>query len=96
MVVVDHELHSWFLLRDGGGYVLDVNCNQSFVGFSVVLRLAPDEIARMDEQGRRAVDDLACAIQHSPGRYSARCGDPALESASLAAIREWKSSRSTA
>ena len=96
MVVVDHEPHAWFLLRDGSGYVLDVNCTQSFVSFSAVLRLASDEVAKIEAQGRKAADDLARAIQHSPSQYSARCSDPNLESVSLAAIKGWQANRPAA
>lgn len=93
MVVVDHEPHAWFLLRDGHGYVLDVNCSRSFVGFSLVLRLTPDEAAGIEAQGHQAADDLARSIQYSPDSYSTRCDDPALEPASLAAIKEWQANR---
>lgn len=96
MVVIDHEPHAWFLLRDSSGYVLDVNCSQSFASFSAVLRLTPDEIARIYVQGHKATDDLARSIQHSPSKYSTRCGDPLLESASLAAIKGWQANRPTA
>ena len=96
MVVVDHEPHAWFLLRDGSGYVLDVNCSQSFVSFSAVLRLTPDEVVRIVQQGHKAADDLARSIQHTPSEYSTRCGDPTLESASLAAIKGWQANRPAA
>lgn len=94
MQVIDHEPHAWFLLRDDAGYVLDVNCSQSFVGFSATLRLAPDEAARIEAQGRQAIDALARAIQQSHGRYANRCGDALLESAALAAINAWRAERS--
>lgn len=96
MVVVDHEPHAWFLLRDGIGYVLDVNCSQSFVSFSVVLRLTPDEVTRIDALGHKATDDLARSIQYRQGTYSTRCGDPALEAASLSAIKWWQANRPAA
>jgi len=89
MVVVDHEAHAWFLLRDARGLVLDVNCSHSAASFSRVLRLLPHEMAEIESHGHSGVDGLARAIQDSPVKYSARCGDPDLEAASLTAIRGW-------
>jgi hypothetical protein len=96
MVVIDHEPHGWFLLRDGSSYVLDVNCMQSIVSFSVVLRLTPDEAALVETQGHSAADELARSIQHSPTKYSSRSGGSDLESASLAAIKGWQANRPAA
>jgi len=96
MVVVDNEPQGWFLLRDDSGYVLDVNCSQSFVSFAAVLRLTPDEAAEIDAYGHKATDELARAIQYSPSKYADRCGDPTLEAASHAAIMRWQIDRPAA
>ena len=96
MVVVDNEPQGWFLLRDDSGYVLDVNCSQSFVSFSVVLRLTSEEAAEIDAHGHKATDELARAVQYSPSTYSNRYGDLKLEAASHAAIRRWQVNRSAA
>ena len=96
MVVVDHEPYGWFLLRDGSGYILDVNCSQSFVSFSVVLRLNLEESVLVDAQGHSATLELARSIQHSPTKYHSRHGGPELESASLAAIKGWQANRPAA
>lgn len=93
MVVVDHEPGGWFLLRDDSGYVLDVNCSQSFVSYTAVLRLTPEETAGIEACGHQAADKLALAIQHSPSRYSDRYGDRTLVAASNAAIERWQANR---
>ncbi len=93
MVVVDHQPHDWFLLQDEQGFVLDVNCNWSAVGFSVVLRLTDEEAGLMETQGREAVAGLARSIQHSPSGFADRSGGPSLEREAYAAILRWRASQ---
>ena len=93
MVVVDHQPHEWFLLQDEGGFVLDVNCGRSAVGFSVVLRLTEEEAALMDTRGRQAVAGLARSVQQSATAYADRSGGPSLERAAHAAIMRWMASQ---
>lgn len=90
MIVVDHAPHSWFLLQDDIGFVLDVNCNVSAVGFSITMRLAPEESAEIAADGRSATAALAGAVQSNPIGYAGRAGDVALEGAAFAAIRSWQ------
>jgi hypothetical protein len=96
MIVVDHEPHSWFLLQDEHGLVLDVNCTQSFVSYSRTFRLDDDESARVRLVGHQEVDRLALLVQCSPAAYSCRNGGPDLEAASLAAIKRWQASQPVA
>ncbi len=96
MVVVDHEPHDWFLLRDEHGLVLDVNCAQSFVSFSVVLRLSADEAERVAAGSHKAVADLVRLIQYSPRQFAARSGGKPLEEATYAAIMRWQASQPAA
>lgn len=93
MVVVDHEPGGWFLLRDDAGYVMDVNCSRSFVSYTAVLRLTPEEAAEIEAYGREAVDKRARAIQYSPSQYAHRYGDRTLVAASDAAIQRWRANR---
>ena len=93
MVVVDHQPHEWFLLQDRQGFVLDVNCGWSAVGFSVVLRLTDEEAGLMKTQGREAAAGLARSVQHSPSAFAHRSGGPSLERATYAAIVRWRASQ---
>jgi hypothetical protein len=90
MVVVDHQPHDWFLLRDERGLVLDVNCGQSAVGFSVVVRITGQEAGLMESRGREAVTELARSIQNSPAAFANRTGGASLEKAVYAAIVRWQ------
>jgi hypothetical protein len=90
MVVVDHQPHDWFLLRDERGFVLDVNCGQSAVGFSVVVRLAGTETGLIETRGREAVTELARSIQNNPAAFADRSGGASLEQAAYAAIVRWQ------
>lgn len=72
LAVVDHEPHSWFLLRDGEGYFLDVNCNRSFVGFDILLKLTEPECAAVVENSHNACQALAASVQYGPSAYSDR------------------------
>ena len=96
MQVVDHEPHAWFLLRDDLGYVLDVNCNQSAVGFSVVVRLTAEETRLLELRGRTAADNLARAIQDAPRAYMPRHQGPELDAATMEAIARWQSDQPAA
>ncbi len=64
MQVVDHEPRAWFLLRDGAGTYLDVNCSHGPVGYSVLLELDDDERRALDEGGRGYLDGLAAVVAH--------------------------------
>lgn len=90
MVVIDHAPHAWFLLRDGDGFVLDVNCEVAAVGFSLILRLDPDEAADVAARGRVAAAALAGEIAGSPRKYAPRHGGAALAADVEMAIRAWR------
>jgi hypothetical protein len=63
MNVVDHSPHAWFLLQRGDDYFLDVNCNHSAAGYSILIRLAEDEVSHYSSGGHSYVDRLAQAVQ---------------------------------
>jgi hypothetical protein len=96
MVVVDHEPYSWFLLQDERGFILDVNCQQSFVSYSCTFRLEDAEVAQIKLGGHLETDRLARLVQHNPVAYADRHDGAALGAACLAAILRWQASRPVA
>ena len=50
MRVLLGEPAGWYLLEDNGELYLDVNCNQSAVGFGITVRLDPAERAAFAER----------------------------------------------
>ncbi len=65
MDVVDNHPHAWFLLSEGDTLFLDINCNHSAFGYSVLLELSAEERKDMESRGRGALDELAEAVQNS-------------------------------
>jgi hypothetical protein len=66
------EPAAWYLLSDDGQLYLDVNCNQSAVGFSLLIRLDQAERAAFGQRGRDFADELATRIAYSPAAYRPR------------------------
>lgn len=69
MRVLLGEPAGWYLLEDSGELYLDVNCNQSAVGFGITVRLDPAERAAFAGHGRPFAAELAGQIAYSPRRY---------------------------
>jgi hypothetical protein len=67
--VLHGEPAGWYLLEDNGELYLDVNCNQSAVGFDITLRLDPAERTAFTERGRAFAAGLAEQIAYSPRTY---------------------------
>jgi hypothetical protein len=65
MKVLDYEHYSWFLLQEGEDFILDVNCNHSFIGYSLVMKLSHEEIARYQTEGRNYLSWLAHEVHYS-------------------------------
>jgi len=63
------EPAGWYLLEDNGELYLDVNCNQSAVGFGITVRLDPAEWAAFAGRGRAFAAELAEQIAYSPRTY---------------------------
>ncbi|MEA9920604.1 hypothetical protein [Xanthomonas campestris] len=73
MIVVDHAPADWFLLCDADdGYWLDVNCNMSATGFSILLLLNAKERADIDTDPHVACARLAAQVQAAPHAYAIR------------------------
>ena len=66
MRVLHGEPAGWYLLEGNGELYLDVNCNQSAVGFDITVRLDPAERAAFAERGRAFAAELAEQIANSP------------------------------
>lgn len=92
MHVIDHEPHSWFLLKAGGQLFLDVYCNHSAFGYSVMILLDDQEAAAYASQGALYLNQLAQAVQDvGPGRgYQLRDITASYGKADLAAIQQWQ------
>ena len=69
MRVLLGEPAGWYLLEDNGELYLDVNCNQSAVGFDITVRLDPAERTAVAERGRAFAAELAGQIAGSPRTY---------------------------
>ncbi len=68
MEVLDHGPHAWFLFRKDRNLLLDVNCNHSAVGYSVLICLNSDEVFEYAVGGRAYLDRLSQEVQNSgPG-----------------------------
>ena len=62
----------WCLLEDDGELYLDVNCNQSAIGFDILIRLDFAERAGFAERGRAFAAELADQIAYTPRTYKPR------------------------
>ncbi len=94
MHVVDHEPHVWYLFEREEQLLLDVNCNHSAAGYSVLIPLSSEEATDYACDGRACLNRLARAVQDGgPGRghqlrdvsktYSKECAQ---------ALRDWRAS----
>jgi hypothetical protein len=96
MVVVDQESHSWFLLRDEAGLVLDVSCASPYVTYSLTFRLNAHEAARIAQGSHAETEEIARLVQRDPRPYHERNGSPDLQAASLAAVKRWHATQPAA
>ena len=76
----------WYLLRDGDTYFLNVRCEQSAVGFVIMVQLTPDEYTEYHALGWTFLHYFASKISNWPRRYSARQVSGTLRAAAEAAI----------
>jgi hypothetical protein len=96
MQVVDHELHAWFLFKEGDALLLDVNCNHSPVGYGVMIQLSAEEESEYSQKGHIYLNWLAQAVQDSgPGRgYQLRDASAIYSKESMLAVNEWRAGQS--
>ena len=72
MHVVSHAPHAWFFLEDEGAYYLDVNCNMSAVGFSLIIQLNQNEYREYHALGAVYIEYLAARVAYWWPEYSSR------------------------
>lgn len=65
MHVIDHDPGFWFLVKNNEEFFMDVNCNHSFVGYTVLIQFNDEEKKQYQEKGREYLKQLANAIQYS-------------------------------
>jgi hypothetical protein len=63
--VIDHEPYRWFLLEESDDLLLDANCDHSFIGYSYLIQLKPDEIQEYRQRGRDYLHWLSEDIHNS-------------------------------
>ena len=100
MEVVDHEPGLWFLLREGRALFLDANCNHSFIGYTFLIELAPNEVRAYRERGRdyltrlaEGIHDSAPILVASDSPYKGRDLSRPLGARVSAAIGAWRAGR---
>ncbi len=64
MHIIAHEPQFWFFLQDENHYYLDVNCSNSFVGFSRLIQLTEAETKAYLEKGNAFLNEFANDIQY--------------------------------
>jgi hypothetical protein len=94
MQVIDSEPAAWFLFEDGADLFLDVNCSHSAAGYSVLIRLLPEEVADYRAAGRSSISRLADRVQDSGpfGSFQQRDVSSVHGDASMEAVRAWRAS----
>lgn len=90
--VVAAERGGWFLLRKDQTHYLDVNCGNSYVGFSLLVPLTSAEQAQWHNLGEDYVRRLAEEISHRSGRYRDRAVRGDLAAEADRAIAAWQRS----
>ena len=90
MRVVDHEPHTWFLLKEGDRNYLDAQVNRSAVSWSVLIELNEQERREYQAIGRSYLDSLAALINSSTENYSARDLTQSKDRDVLEAVRTWR------
>ena len=91
MDVIDFQDRAWFLLKDGENDFIDVNCNISAFGFSMLICLDGVELNEYKNQGHPYIDKLAKDIAYySTSKYSNRDKSNDYKGIVSDAIKSWK------
>ena len=73
MKVIENEPRFWFLLSHNDDFYIDVNCNVSAFGFSMLVKLNNEELTQFKSNGREYINSLAENIQYySQSKYKNR------------------------
>lgn len=65
MKVIDSEAWAWLLFEYEGRLYLDVHCNMSFFGYTYMIELNDDELAKYRLIGREYLGKLAHDVHYS-------------------------------
>ncbi|WKK83573.1 hypothetical protein QYS48_14820 [Marivirga arenosa] len=73
MKVTDKEDRFWFFLENGTDFYIDVHCNVSAFGFSMLIKLNKEEAENYRKSGYEFLKELARDIQYySQSKYKDR------------------------
>ncbi|MBC8102637.1 MAG: hypothetical protein H7Z41_08630 [Cytophagales bacterium] len=86
MKVVLNEPGFWYLLRKGDTYYIDVNCEASFVGFTLMIGLSEDEYREYHALGRTFLSYFAEKINYWSRNYKERNVTGPLQKEAMEAI----------
>ncbi len=86
MEVVLNEPGFWYLLKKDGSYFIDVNCEASFVGFTLMLLLNDDEYTEYHALGRTFPNYFAEKINYGSSHYKERNVTGPLQKEAMEAI----------
>ena len=86
MEVVLNKPGFWYLLKKDDAYYLDINCEASFVGFTLMLQLNEDEYAEYHALGRTFLQYFAEKINYRSSVYKARNTTGPLQKEAMKAI----------
>ncbi|MEP7023846.1 MAG: hypothetical protein ABJB47_08565, partial [Actinomycetota bacterium] len=92
MEVVGSAPAAWFWLRDGEHQYVDVNCSQSAVSFSILLRLDDGEAAELHALGTVFLDYFAAKVSYWPDRFWPRNITGPLAAQAHEAVISWQRS----
>jgi hypothetical protein len=91
MEVILHLDRLCFLLRRGDDYYLDINCANSFVGYSLFLQLTDDECVEYRASGESFIRTVAEKINGHPEEFFGRDVRGSLQDEAAEAIGRWLS-----
>jgi hypothetical protein len=92
MIVIDFEDRAWYLLEHEGEYLIDVNCNSSAFGFSIIVKLNEKEKTNYLMKGHDFIHDFAKYIAyHGFTKFEKRNVRKDFNSEVSEAIKKWKS-----
>lgn len=90
MKVIEHQPAHWFFLKSDDGYYLYVNCSRSFVGFSVAILLAEEEVKHYNRDGKQYIQDLANQVSNkSDPNHPRNIRDDSILKNIRDSIKEW-------
>lgn len=97
--MLDYEPQWWFLLEDGDRFLVDANCNHSFVGYDFMIELNAQELVSYQAEGRTFIERLVREIQDtapilivSTSPFKGRDISKIYREQVTSAVKEWRAS----